>query len=169
MWQSTETEAELEGLDSIDLVMREALRLRAPVPTLVRYAVKDTTVQGVRIPAGTDVLVGVQFSHLMDEYWTNPTAFDPGRFGPDRREDRSHRYAWEPFGGGVHKCIGLYFAGLEIKAIMHRLLRSYRWTVDPVYVPPMDYHSLPFPKDGLPIALAGRRSGRSVRLPPYYL
>ncbi|MFF3490295.1 cytochrome P450 [Streptomyces sp. NPDC002795] len=148
--------AELEGLESIDLVMREALRLRAPVPTLVRYAVKDTTVQGVRIPVGTQVLVGVQFSHLMDEYWTDPTAFDPDRFGPDRREDRSHRYAWEPFGGGVHKCIGLYFAGLEIKAIMHRLLRTHRWTVDPAYVPPMDYHSLPFPKDGLPIALTRR-------------
>ncbi|WP_328630612.1 cytochrome P450 [Streptomyces sp. NBC_00356] len=148
--------AELEGMESMDLVMREALRLRAPVPTLVRYAVKETTIQGVRIPAGTDVLVGVQFSHLMDEYWTNPTAFDPDRFGPDRREDRSHRYAWEPFGGGVHKCIGLYFAGLEIKAIMHRLLRAHRWTVDPAYEPPMDYHSLPFPKDGLPISLTER-------------
>ncbi|MHB9757007.1 cytochrome P450 [Streptomyces sp. BYX5S] len=150
------TMAELEGLESIDLVMREALRLRAPVPTLVRYAVKDTQVQGVRIPAGTDVLVGVQFTHFMEEYWTNPTAFDPDRFGPERREDRSHRYAWEPFGGGVHKCIGLYFAGLEIKAIMHRLLRTHEWTVAPGYTPPMDYHSLPFPKDGLPISLRRR-------------
>jgi cytochrome P450 len=45
--------AELESLVSLDLVMREALRLRAPVPVLVRYTVKDTVVQGVRIPAGT--------------------------------------------------------------------------------------------------------------------
>ncbi|GGL31096.1 cytochrome P450 [Nocardia jinanensis] len=144
---------ELEGLVSIDLVMREALRLRAPVPVLVRYAVKDTVVQGVRIPAGTDVIVGIQFTHLMEDYWTDPLAFDPDRFGPGRREDKSHRFAWEPFGGGVHKCIGMYFGGLEIKAIMHRLLREYHWTVDPGYVPPMDYHSLPFPKDGLPITL----------------
>ncbi|MFD7298180.1 cytochrome P450 [Streptomyces sp. NPDC059897] len=56
----------------------------------------------------------------------------------------------------MHKCIGLYFAGLEIKAIMHRLLRSYRWTVDAAYEPPMDHHSLPFPKDGLPVALVRR-------------
>lgn len=145
--------AELEGLVSLDLVMREALRLRAPVPVLVRHTVKDTVVEGVRIPAGTDVALGIQFTHLMADYWTDPTVFDPDRFGPDRREDKSHRFAWEPFGGGVHKCIGMYFAGLEVKAIMHRLLREYHWHVDAGYVPPMDNHSLPFPKDGLPITL----------------
>ena len=145
--------AELESLVSIDLVMREALRLRAPVPVLVRYTVKDTVVQGVRIPAGTLCSLGIQFTHLMADYWTDPTVFDPERFGPERREDRSHRFAWEPFGGGVHKCIGLRFAGLEVKAIMHRLLRGYHWSVDPGYVPPLDHHALPFPKDGQPIVL----------------
>ncbi len=145
--------AELESLVSIDLVMREALRLRAPVPVLVRYTVKDTVVQGVRIPADTLCTLGLQFTHLMEDYWTNPMVFDPERFTPERREDRSHRFAWEPFGGGVHKCIGLYFAGLEVKAIMHRLLRGYHWSVDPGYVAPLDQHSLPFPKDGQPIVL----------------
>lgn len=145
--------AELEGLVSLDLVMREALRLRAPVPVVVRHTVKDTVVQGVRVPADTGVAVGIQFTHLMPDYWTDPTAFDPDRFAPQRREDKSHRFAWMPFGGGVHKCIGMYFAGLEVKAITHRLLREYHWRVDPAYVPPMDNHSLPFPKDGLPITL----------------
>jgi cytochrome P450 len=148
--------AELESLVSIDLVMREALRLRAPVPVLVRYTVKDTVVQGVPIPADTLCTLGLQFTHLMEEYWTNPMVFDPERFGPERREDRSHRFAWEPFGGGVHKCIGLYFAGLEVKAIMHRLLREFHWSVDPGYVAPLDQHSLPFPKDGQPIVLVRR-------------
>jgi cytochrome P450 len=145
--------AELERLESLDQVMRESLRLRSPVPVLVRRTVKDTVVEGVRIPADTRVVVAIQWSHLMAEYWSDPLVFDPERFGPERREDRSHRYAWSPFGGGVHKCIGLYFSGLEVKAIMHRLLREHRWTVDPGYTPPMDNHSLPFPKDGLPINL----------------
>jgi cytochrome P450 len=147
------TLAELEGLQAVDRVMKEALRLRAPVPILVRKTVKETVVQGYRIPADSNIMVGVQWSHLMEEHWTNPMDFDPERFSPERREDKSHRYAWEPFGGGVHKCIGLYFAGMEVKAILHRLLRNYRWTVDPGYVAPLDYHSLPFPKDGQPIDL----------------
>ncbi|GAB3451765.1 cytochrome P450 [Actinophytocola sediminis] len=149
----TPSMAELESLVSLDLVQREALRLRAPVPVVVRQTVKDTVVQGVRIPAETAVALGIQFTHLMPDYWTDPLAFDPDRFGQARREDKSHRFAWVPFGGGVHKCIGLYFAGLEVKAIMHRLLRDYHWRVDPAYRPPMDNHSLPFPKDGLPITL----------------
>jgi cytochrome P450 len=147
------TMAELEGLVSVDWVMKEALRLRAPVPTLVRHTVKDTVVRGVRLPADTQVMVGVQFSHVMEEHWTNPMVFDPERFSPERREDKSHRMAWEPFGGGVHKCIGLYFAGLEVKSILHRLLRDFRWSVDPAYVAPLDNHSLPFPRDGQPIHL----------------
>ncbi|MFC7495157.1 MULTISPECIES: cytochrome P450 [unclassified Nocardioides] len=145
--------AELEGLQAVDWVMKEALRLRAPVPILVRKTVKETVVQGYRIPADSNIMVGVQWSHLMADHWSNPMEFDPERFSPERREDKSHRYAWEPFGGGVHKCIGLYFAGMEVKAILHRLLRNYRWTVDPGYVAPLDYHSLPFPKDGQPIDL----------------
>lgn len=156
------TLAELEVLESLDWVMKEALRLHAPVPVLVRRAVADTVVQGCRIPAGTDVIVGVQFSHVMEDYWNDPMRFDPERFSPDRREDRSHRYAWEPFGGGVHKCIGLYFAGMEVKAILHRLLRHYRWSVDPGYVAPYDHHSLPFPTDGQPIDLV-RIDPRPVR------
>lgn len=147
---------ELEGLSSLDLVMKEALRLRAPVPVLMRKAVKDTVVCGVRIPAGTDCVVGVQLSHLMEEYWTDPLTFDPERFSPERREDKSHRYAWEPFGGGVHKCIGLYFAGAEVKSIVHQLLRSWTWSVPPAYVAPLDHHSLPFPKDGQPVHLVRR-------------
>jgi cytochrome P450 len=148
--------AELDQLVSLDLVMKEALRLRAPVPVLVRKTVKDTVVQGVRIPADTDCVVGVQFSHLMEQYWTNPEAFDPDRFAEPRREDKSHRYAWEPFGGGVHKCIGLYFAGAEVKSIMHQLLRSWTWSVPVDYVAPLDHHSLPFPKDGQPISFVPR-------------
>ena len=84
---------------------------------------------------------------------SNPTVFDPGRFDADRAEDKGHRFAWMPFGGGVHKCIGLYFGQMEIKTIMHNLLRDYEWTVPSDYVVPMDYSALPVPKDKLPVNL----------------
>ncbi|MCW2757586.1 MAG: cytochrome [Nocardioidaceae bacterium] len=145
--------AELDGLVSAGLVMNECLRLRAPVPVVVRKTVKDTVVEGVRIPADTDVVVAAQYSHMMPTLWSEPTRFDPERFSEARREDKSHRYAWQPFGGGVHKCIGLYFAGAEVTAVLHHLLREYTWTVDPSYVPPMNNHSLPFPSDGQPVPL----------------
>lgn len=144
---------ELEGLLSLDLVMKESLRLRAPVPVVARDVVRDTVVEGVRIPAGTPVGLGVQWTHLQPEFWSDPTRFDPERFSPERREDKAHRFAWSPFGGGVHKCIGLHFAGAEVKSILHHLLRTHEWRVDPSYAAPLDNHALPFPKDGQPIDL----------------
>lgn len=147
------TLAELESLTSLDLVMRESLRLRAPVPLVVRRTVKDTEVLGTRIPAGRFVAVAPGFSHLMAEHWTDPGRFDPERFGPERREDRSHRHAWMPFGAGVHKCLGMAFAGIEVTTVMHHLLRRFTWDVDPDYRPPLDHRSLPFPTDGQPLDL----------------
>ncbi len=150
------TVADLDRLFSLDLVMKECLRLVSPVPVLARKTVKATEVLGVTIPADHFVFVAPHFNHLMTDYWTSPTTFDPQRFSPERREDKSHRYAWAPFGGGVHKCIGMFFAGAEVKSIMHRLLRDFSWIVDPDYQVPLNYHSLPFPNDGQPINLTRR-------------
>lgn len=147
------TMTELDAMTSIDLVMKESLRLVPPVPVLARKTVKETEVLGHHIPANRLVSVMLHLSHHMAELWPNPEEFDPERFADHRREDKIHRYAWEPFGGGVHKCLGMFFAGAEVTTIMHHLLRRYSWTVDPDYRAPMNYHSLPFPKDGQPIHL----------------
>ena len=144
---------EIDTLASLDLVMKECLRLVPPLPGMARQAVRDTEVLGHRIPAGRRVSVGLHLSHHLPELWPDPERFDPERFADDRREDKVHRYAWQPFGGGVHKCIGLYFGTVEVKMIVHQLLRRFEWSVAPDYVPPMNYHSLPFPKDGLPVDL----------------
>ncbi|MFE5642350.1 cytochrome P450 [Rhodococcus sp. NPDC056516] len=153
--------ADLDGLSSLDLVMKECLRLVSPVPVMARRAVRDTQVRGHFVPAGTYVSVAPHFTHHMAQYWPDPERFDPERFAESRREDKVHRYAWEPFGGGVHKCLGMHFAGAEIKAIMHHLLLRFDWNVDADYVAPLDFTSLPFPSDGQPVDL--RRRSTAVR------
>jgi len=147
------TLAELESLTSLDLVIKESLRLVPPVPVLARRTVKETEVLGVHIPQGRLTAVMVHLSHHLPQLWSSPDRFDPERFSEPRREDKSHRYAWEPFGGGVHKCLGMAFAGAEVTTILHQLLRRFEWQIDADYVAPLDYHSLPFPADGLPIEL----------------
>jgi cytochrome P450 len=141
------------GLEVLDRVMKESLRLCAPVPSLPRVAVRDTAIQGYFIPAGSFVTVSPYMNHYLPELWKDPERFDPDRFAPDRREDRSHRMAFEPFGGGVHKCIGMHFAGMQVRAILHEMLRSYRWSVPDDYVWPIDLTALPFPRDGIPVRL----------------
>lgn len=148
--------AALEGLSALDLVMKESLRLVAPVPGLMRMAVKDTSIEGYYIPKGTIVSGNPLTNHYDPAYWSNPHDFDPERFNETRREDKSHRHAWIPFGGGAHKCIGLIFGTLEVKAILHELLLRYEWSVPSDYEVRWDGTSLPIPVDGLPITFTRR-------------
>jgi cytochrome P450 len=143
----------LDELATLDLVTRECLRLVAPVPSLPRRAVRDTSLLGHHIPAGTMVTANPYFTHHMHEWWPQPERFDPERFAPGRREDAVHPHAWMPFGGGAHHCIGVHFGRMEIKAVMHQLLLRYRWTVEAGYVMPLDHRALPKPADDLPITL----------------
>jgi cytochrome P450 len=145
--------AALGELRTLDLVVKETLRLVPPVPGPIRRTVKDTDVLGHYIPADTQIVVGTWVNHLMPEYWTDPLRFDPERFDEPRREDKSHRFAWLPFGGGVHKCIGMHFGTLEVKTVLDAMLRDYRWSFPADYDVRWRFTSLPFPKDDLPITL----------------
>ncbi len=144
---------DLDKLVSLDLVMREAMRIITAVPGVLRKTVKDTELLGYRIPADTYVSVHLHVTHNLPEVWPDPERFDPERFAEHRREDRVHRNAWMPFGNGVHRCIGLHFGQMEVKAAMHQLLLGHRWTVPAGYDLPIDWSSLPRPKDGLPVRL----------------
>ncbi len=146
---------DLDALPAMDLVFRETLRINAPVGTLARQAVKDTEIDGCYIPKGTRLMLGIYSTHRMEPWWRNPDVFDPMRFSPERREDASHKYAWVPFGGGVHKCIGMHFGSMEVKAIMHQLLLRNAWRIPAGYEPVLDYGTGPYPGDGLPIELRG--------------
>jgi len=127
-----------------------------PVPAQPRMAIKDTQVMGYYIPKDTMAVIPQMANHRDPAYFTDPDTFDPERFSPERAEDKGHRMAWMPFGGGVHKCIGLYFGQMEIKTVMHHLLREYEWSVPADYEMPMDYSALPVPKDKLPVRLRRR-------------
>ena len=142
---------DLDKLPLMDQAFREALRINPPVGMLVRQAVKDTSIAGKFVPAGAKVFVTPLGMHRLAEYWPEPDLFDPGRFSPERQEDRGHRNLWSPFGGGVHKCIGLYFGGMQVKAILHQMLLTHEWSVEPGYAPPMEHGTGLYPADGLPV------------------
>ncbi|MFJ1455090.1 cytochrome P450 [Nocardia sp. N2S4-5] len=150
------TIADLDLLPDLDLVIKESLRLVPPVPGLVRRAVRDTEVAGHYIPAGTHVDVAYGVNHLLPELWSHPARFDPERFGADRREDKSHRLAWMPFGAGAHKCIGMHFGVLEVKVILAAMVRDYEWRIPDDYLMPWGFNTIPFPRDGAPMLLRRR-------------
>ncbi|MFU8829977.1 MAG: cytochrome P450 [Phycisphaerales bacterium] len=97
------------------------------------------------------VVVSPIHTHRMPEWWPAPDRFDPERFSPERAEDTRHTHMWIPFGGGPHHCIGLRFAELQVKAIMHQLLSRYRISVEPGYEMPVQQAPISRPRDGLPV------------------
>ncbi|HEV7420399.1 MAG TPA: cytochrome P450 [Mycobacterium sp.] len=144
----------LEKLESLELVMNESIRMVTPVQWAMRRTVRDTELLGYYLPKGTNVIAYPGMNHRLAELWTDPEKFDPDRFAEPRNEHKKHRYAFTPFGGGAHKCIGMAFGQLEVKTIMHRLLRKYRLELPrPGYEAKWDYGGMPVPMDGMPIVL----------------
>lgn len=134
-----------------DRVMKESLRMIAPVHVLPRRTLREVTIEGLTIPPGTPVIISPQATHMMSEWWRYPRRFDPDRFSAERAEHKRHAYQFVPFGGGGHMCIGLHFGEMEIQAILHQLLQQFRWCVPAGYEMPVNYTSLPSPGDQLPV------------------
>ncbi|PRC43490.1 cytochrome P450, partial [Mycobacterium sp. ITM-2017-0098] len=137
----------------LDAAFKESLRMYAPAGTLFRQTVDDTEVAGHYVPRKSQVAINVYASMRLADWWPDPDLFDPGRFTGGADASAIHRYAFAPFGGGVHKCIGQQFADMSVKVVMHQLLRQFEWRVPSGYRPRMSWGTGPTPADGLPIVL----------------
>ena len=144
---------DVEGLEVHTRVMKETLRRYPPLPVIPRVATAEVEFEGYRIPARAMVVVSPIHTHHMPEWWDDPFRFDPDRFSPQRAEDERHSHSWVPFGAGPHMCLGLRFAEIQIKTVMHQLVRRYRWSVPEGYTMPVQQAPISRPMDGLPIQL----------------
>jgi cytochrome P450 len=144
---------DIEKLEGLTWVMKETIRRYPPLPVIPRVATENFEWGGYVIPEGAMAVVSPIHTHHMEEWWPDPFRWDPERFKPERAEDQRHTHSWVPFGGGPHLCIGLRFAELQVKAIMHQMLRRYRWRVPADYRMPVQQAPISKPLDGLPVEL----------------
>ena len=135
-----------------DYAFKESLRMMAPVPSIPRRAVRAFSFGGYDFPAGTHVGVNPAFTHFMPEHWPEPEKFDPMRFEPEQVRTR-HKYAWVPFGGGAHMCLGLHFAYMQTKILMWHMLRTHRIEIPQGSGDKWQAWPIPKPRDGLPVRL----------------
>ena len=89
-----------------------------------RLAVRDITVGGYRVEAGTLLAVGIYALHRDPAIWDDPATFDPDRFSPERSAARD-RWNFVPFAGGARSCIGEHFARLETTLALATIVRSF--------------------------------------------
>jgi cytochrome P450 family 150 subfamily A5 len=108
-----ETQARLRASrDLIPRFVEETLRTEGPIKGEFRLAVKTTTLGGVDIPAGTQVLL------MNGAANRDPRQFEcPAEFRVDRPNSRRHI----AFGYGVHTCPGAPLARSEARVTIERL------------------------------------------------
>ena len=67
----------------LDAVIKETLRLRPPVPVVVRQLLEPMTLGGYELPAGTTVAPCIHLIHRSEKYYPQAKSFVPERFvGP---------------------------------------------------------------------------------------
>ena len=91
---------------------KEVLRLRTVAPVSVaRTLLEGAETAGHVLPPGTVVVVDAWTLHRDPVLFPEPGAFRPERFG----DGGPPSYAYLPFGGGAHRCLGAALATLELE------------------------------------------------------
>jgi len=96
----------------IPQAIEEAVRWEPPLLTITRVATRDTELAGVPIPAGSAVMPMLGAANRDEDRYPAPDRFDIFR------SPKPHI----SFGHGVHLCLGIHLARLEMRVALDLLL-----------------------------------------------
>jgi cytochrome P450 len=126
---SVPTPESLSQLKYTQQVLDETLRLYPPAHLGSRKAARDLEFNGYHIPEGRRVVYSIYLTQRDPALWPDPDRFNPERFAPGRK---IAPYTFLPFGGGKRNCIGAYFAQIEARAVVARILQRVTLQAVPV-------------------------------------
>ena len=93
--------------------MEEVVRLNSPIRAFTRYVVEDTEVAGIALREGKRVLMVYGAANRDPRKFVDPDRFDV------TRNARGH----VGFGHGIHTCMGMHLARLEMTCLFQALAR----------------------------------------------
>ncbi|EPY86150.1 hypothetical protein CB1_000326003 [Camelus ferus] len=131
----------LKDLNLLDRCIKETLRLRPPIMTMMRLAKTPQTVAGYIIPPGHQVCVSPTVNQRLKDSWVERLDFNPDRYLQDNPAS-GEKFAYVPFGAGRHRCIGENFAYVQIKTIWSTMLRLYEFDLIDGYFPTVNYTTM---------------------------
>jgi cytochrome P450 len=115
-----EIAAQLEAAADDDRLMNrfveELLRIEPPVRALSRMTTKEVELGGTTLPDGAHLLLMYSSANDQPDLFESPRDFDM-----NRKNIMKH----VSFGGGIHKCVGLALARMEIKVAARQLVKRF--------------------------------------------
>ncbi|PIN10515.1 Cytochrome P450 CYP2 subfamily [Handroanthus impetiginosus] len=122
------TEDDLDKMHYLKAVIKESLRLHAPLPTLVpRQSTQDTKVLGYDVAAGTQVMINAWAIARDPSLWENPDEFHPERFLNIDIDFRGLNFELIPFGAGRRGCPGISFAMAIDELVLAKLVHKFNF------------------------------------------
>ncbi|XP_075973602.1 uncharacterized protein LOC142974917 [Anticarsia gemmatalis] len=141
----------LSELKYLDAVINESLRKWSPAIILDRICTKTYELPPPReggqpcvIKPG-ELVYNVGNQLQMDpKYWPEPHKYDPDRF-LDENKSSINSFTYMPFGLGPRACIGMRFAMMELKVVLHYLIINFKIvktpkTQDPIKLKPHNFN-----------------------------
>lgn len=122
----------------LEAVVAESMRLRPTTPLLLMEAVRETAVGGVRIPAGTWVVVDVGYAAVQPANFSDPTSFDPTRWLGETAHGTHRPEISMPFGAGPRFCPGRGLAMAELKSVVAMACDTFDIRVPDGVAPPRE-------------------------------
>jgi cytochrome P450 len=127
-------------------VVKETLRLHAPIHSIMRKVKQPLVIEGTNyvIPPSHTLMSSPGVSAQMSEHFVNPQVWDPHRWdaGANNYEEATEDeekidYGWGvvskgtnspylPFGAGRHRCIGEQFAYVQLQTILVAFVREFK-------------------------------------------
>lgn len=127
------TIADLKAMPYTEQVLNETMRIYPPAwSMMVRRARAELSLGGTTVPAGSVMLIPMWVIHRNPRIYPEPLRFEPARFAGEWRK-RMPQYAFFPFGGGPHVCLGAHLSVFEGQLILPMLIQ--RLAFEPVPQP----------------------------------
>jgi len=129
----------------IESFVSEVIRWQTPLAHMRRTALADFELGGKQIKKGDKVVMWYVSGNRDDEVIERPNEFII-----DRHRPRNHI----SFGFGIHRCVGLRLAELQLKIIWEEILKRFE-KIEVVGEPKRPYSSFVKGYESLPVRIAG--------------
>ncbi|KAL3533107.1 hypothetical protein ACH5RR_006628 [Cinchona calisaya] len=123
-------ESDLEGLEYLDVVIKESMRLHPVAPLLLPHeSIKDCTVDGFQIQKKSRIIINIYAIGRDPNIWPDPESFIPERFSGNNIDLRGQDFRLIPFGSGRRSCPGLQLGLTVVRFVLAQLVHCFNWSL----------------------------------------